>query len=51
MEDVVTYSVPFGIMGRILNELVISKKIKSIFDFRTAALKKYLLNGHSSMEQ
>lgn len=51
MEDVVTYSVPVGILGRLLNRLIISKKIKSIFDFRTQSLNKYLPNGPFSVEQ
>ena len=40
MEDIVTYAVPFGFIGRIANSLIISKKIKSIFDFRTQVLNK-----------
>jgi ligand-binding SRPBCC domain-containing protein len=40
MEDNVTYAVPFGFIGRIANSLIISKKIKSIFDFRTQVLNK-----------
>jgi ligand-binding SRPBCC domain-containing protein len=40
MEDIVTYAVPFGLIGRIANSLIISKKIKSIFELRTQALNK-----------
>jgi ligand-binding SRPBCC domain-containing protein len=40
MEDIVTYAVPFGFIGRIANSLIISKKIKSIFEFRTNVLIK-----------
>ncbi len=40
MEDIVSYAVPFGFIGRIANSLMISKKIKFIFDFRMQVLKK-----------
>ncbi|MBS4035282.1 MAG: SRPBCC family protein [Ignavibacterium sp.] len=40
MEDIVSYVVPFGILGRIMHRLVISKKIKEIFDYRTEVLNK-----------
>jgi len=34
MQDIVTYVVPFGFLGRIMNALVIENKINSIFDYR-----------------
>jgi ligand-binding SRPBCC domain-containing protein len=40
MEDIVIYAVPFGFIGRIANSLIISRKIKSIFNFRTQVLNK-----------
>jgi ligand-binding SRPBCC domain-containing protein len=40
MEDIVSYGVPLGAIGSIINSLIISKKIKSIFKFRTQALNK-----------
>ena len=40
MEDIVSYVVPFGILGRIMHRLVINKKIKEIFNYRTGVLNK-----------
>lgn len=40
MTDIVTYHPPFGFLGSIVNALVIKKKLKEIFDFRTLALEK-----------
>lgn len=39
MTDRLTYALPLGYAGRILNELFISKKIDSIFAFRAEVLK------------
>jgi ligand-binding SRPBCC domain-containing protein len=38
MHDIVSYVVPFGIMGRIMNKLIISKKINQIFNYRKTVL-------------
>ena len=40
MEDIVNYAVPLGFIGRLANNLIISKKIKSIFEYRTEILNK-----------
>ena len=40
MEDIVSYVVPFGFLGRILNRLVIEKKINEIFNYRREVLIK-----------
>lgn len=40
MEDIVSYAVPFGLIGRIINGIIISKKIKEIFHFRKQVLEK-----------
>jgi ligand-binding SRPBCC domain-containing protein len=40
MEDIVSYVVPFGFLGRIMNKLVIEKKINEIFNYRRKALEK-----------
>lgn len=40
MEDIVSYVVPFGILGRIMNILVISKKINEIFNYRKIVLEE-----------
>jgi ligand-binding SRPBCC domain-containing protein len=40
MEDIVSYAVPFGFIGRIVNSIVISKKINEIFNHRRIVLEK-----------
>jgi len=40
MEDIVSYIVPFGFLGRIVNRLVIEKKINGIFNYRREVLNK-----------
>lgn len=35
MKDKVTYAVPFGIIGRLANTLIVRSKLEEIFDFRT----------------
>lgn len=40
MEDIVSYAVPFGFFGSIVNRLIISKKINEIFSFRKEKLKE-----------
>ncbi|WP_420378977.1 SRPBCC family protein [Gilvibacter sp.] len=40
MCDIVSYQPPFGILGSIMNSLVIRKKLKEIFDYRVQALNK-----------
>ncbi len=39
MEDIVSYAVPFGFIGGIVNSIVISKKINEIFNHRRKVLK------------
>ena len=39
MTDIVNYEAPLGILGDVMNKLVIKKKIKSIFDYRTKKLE------------
>lgn len=38
MEDIVSYVVPFGFVGRVMNKLVVEKKINEIFAFRSDVL-------------
>jgi ligand-binding SRPBCC domain-containing protein len=40
MEDLVSYVIPFGFLGRIINRFIVSKKIKEIFEYRKAVLEK-----------
>lgn len=40
IEDVVNYSLPFGMLGRIMNRCFVGKKIQEIFNYRKAILKE-----------
>ena len=40
MEDMITYQPPFGILGGILNAVVIKKSLNKIFDFRGQVLRE-----------
>ena len=40
MEDMITYQPPFGILGGILNAVMIKKSLNKIFDFRGQVLKE-----------
>lgn len=40
MRDIVSYQPPFGILGSIMNSLVIRKKLREIFDYRVQAVNK-----------
>lgn len=39
-EDVVHYKAPLGPLGRVMNNLVIKKELKGIFDYREKVLKE-----------
>ncbi|MBC7552814.1 MAG: SRPBCC family protein [Taibaiella sp.] len=41
MTDEVIYALPFGIIGQIAHAILVKSKLKSIFDFREIAIKKY----------
>ncbi len=40
MTDIVSYKPPFGVFGSIANEIMIKRKLKEIFDFRTKAVEE-----------
>jgi len=40
MTDELNYAIPYGILGRVANKLLVEKQIKSIFDFRTKEINK-----------
>jgi ligand-binding SRPBCC domain-containing protein len=40
MQDIVSYLVPFGLLGRIMNKSIIEKKIKEIFNYKKSVLEK-----------
>lgn len=46
MTDVVHYALPLGILGRIMNWLVVKNKLKTIFDFRYNKIEE-LFNSKS----
>jgi len=46
MTDIVTYSPPFGILGRIANLLFIRSRLKEIFDFRNKVLSEWTTSSH-----
>jgi len=39
MTDVVDYRLPFGPLGRLVHWLVVRHQLRSIFDYRTAAIR------------
>jgi len=40
MTDILTYAIPYGILGRIANSLIVEKEIKKIFTFREEQINK-----------
>jgi ligand-binding SRPBCC domain-containing protein len=38
MTDIVNYAIPYGFIGRIVNSLLVEKKLKKVFDFREEAI-------------
>ena len=40
MKDIVSYQPPFGILGSIANKLMITRKLKEIFEYRGQAIEK-----------
>ena len=40
MTDVVHYALPLGFIGRIMNTLVVKKKLKQIFEYRVVAVNE-----------
>lgn len=41
MTDVLEYSVPFGLLGRLANYLFVGREVKNIFEYRFNVLKKH----------
>lgn len=44
IEDIVSYVVPFGIFGRLLNRFVVRKKLTKIFNYRKRVLERMFGN-------
>lgn len=40
MTDIVSYEPPFGFIGALTNTIIIRKKLKEIFDYRTEAIER-----------
>jgi ligand-binding SRPBCC domain-containing protein len=40
MTDIVTYKMPYGVLGRLLELLVVNKKVKAIFSYRTKKIEE-----------
>jgi len=40
MTDIVNYAIPYGIIGRIANKLLVEKQIMKIFNYRTKEINK-----------
>jgi ligand-binding SRPBCC domain-containing protein len=40
MDDIVSYGLPFGLLGRIMSETLVRKKLEEIFIFRRQALER-----------
>ena len=46
MRDILNYAIPYGIIGRLANNVLVDKQVKEIFKFREKAIVK--LFGSSS---
>lgn len=44
MTDILVYAIPYGIIGRLANTLLVQKQVQHIFDYREQAIKN--LFGH-----
>ncbi|MES2062969.1 MAG: SRPBCC family protein [Bacteroidota bacterium] len=40
MTDILHYAIPFGIIGRLTNNVYVGKKVKDIFDYRVKAVEE-----------
>jgi ligand-binding SRPBCC domain-containing protein len=40
MTDILTYAIPYGIIGQIANSLIVNKQVKQIFVYRDKAVKE-----------
>ena len=48
MKDHVKYQLPFGIIGRIAQSILVKKKIENIFIYRRKVLEKIFENGNNT---
>jgi ligand-binding SRPBCC domain-containing protein len=40
MKDIVHYKLPFGILGKLMHEIIVKKQLQGIFQYRREVLKK-----------
>jgi ligand-binding SRPBCC domain-containing protein len=40
MIDIINYELPFGILGRLLNKIIVKRKVAGIFEYRKKVLDK-----------
>ncbi|NNU34287.1 hypothetical protein HK413_09245 [Mucilaginibacter sp. S1162] len=40
MKDILNYAIPYSVIGRMANKLLVAKQIKQIFDYRTKAINE-----------
>ena len=40
MTDIIYYNVGFGFLGRILDRLIVSKRVRAIFEYRSSVLNR-----------
>jgi len=40
MEDIVSYALPFGLLGDLINRCLVKKRLEAIFDFRRGTLER-----------
>jgi len=40
MKDILHYRIPFGLFGRLVNSILVDKKVKQIFDYRYKVLEE-----------
>jgi ligand-binding SRPBCC domain-containing protein len=40
MEDVIDYKVPFGILGQLVQPLIVKPKLEEVFNYRREQLEK-----------
>ena len=48
IEDFVVYEAPFGLIGALMNRLVIERQLRDIFDYRHRRIEEELLLGDAS---
>jgi ligand-binding SRPBCC domain-containing protein len=44
MTDIVNYAIPFGLLGRLANRLLVERRLNAIFEYRSRAVARYFPN-------